>query len=173
MIRAERMLEAGVGGAGIDQEGVADLADVAEALNGAECRGRAARAVDPDVVPQRVADDLGGGKLRRSGDALLLTARVGSPPAQPAATASGTSARNCSKFSRNIVGELPGLGVIRRGIGPGAAGRQHSGGHVWNARRDLEPEHRVLGELDLVERAGQRGPEHGPRVASFIRVPVP
>ena len=34
VVGAERVLEAGVGGAGIDQEGVADLADVAQPLHG-------------------------------------------------------------------------------------------------------------------------------------------
>ena len=59
VIGAERVLEAAVGGAGVDQEGVPDLADVAEALNGGGVEREQRGAVDPDVVPERVADDFG------------------------------------------------------------------------------------------------------------------
>ena len=51
MVGAEGVLESGVGSSGIDQEGVPDLTDVAEALNGGcvECKER--RFIDADVVP--------------------------------------------------------------------------------------------------------------------------
>ena len=52
VVGAERVLEAGVGGAGIDQEGVPDLADVAQALNGRGVEGQQRRAVESDVVPR-------------------------------------------------------------------------------------------------------------------------
>ena len=93
VVRAERVLEAGVGGPGIDQEGVPDLAHIAQALHGRGVEGQQRRAVESDVVPQRIADDL---ELRAAaGDAHAVG------PA--AATVSGTWLRYCSKFSRNIV----------------------------------------------------------------------
>ncbi len=58
MIRAERMLEPGVGGAGIDEEGEADLADVAQALERRRVEREQRRPVQADVVPEGVADDL-------------------------------------------------------------------------------------------------------------------
>jgi hypothetical protein len=62
VISAERVLEATVGGAGVDQECVTDLADVAEALNGGsvECQKRG--TVDTNVVPQGIADYFGSGR---------------------------------------------------------------------------------------------------------------
>ena len=59
---AESVLEAAVGGAGVDQECVPDLADVAEALNRGRVEGEKGRAIDPDVVPEGIADDFGGGR---------------------------------------------------------------------------------------------------------------
>ena len=64
VIGAECVLETGVGGAGVDQEGMAELADVAEALNRGRVESKQRRVVDPDVVPERVADDLGCGSRR-------------------------------------------------------------------------------------------------------------
>ena len=58
VIGAEGVLEAGVGGAGIDQEGVAQLSDVPEALQGGRVEHAQRRPVEADVVPERVADDL-------------------------------------------------------------------------------------------------------------------
>ena len=85
MIGAERVLEAGVGGAGIDKEGVAELPDIAKPLDGGRIQYLQRRTVQPDVVPQRVADDLESGSQG---------------PA--AATACSTWAAYCEKLSRNI-----------------------------------------------------------------------
>ena len=119
---AEGVLEAAVGGAGVDQECVTDLADVAKALNGGRVERKQGGVVDPDVVPERIADDLGGSggaaeggrramtlTCRRADDPLIRTAPAAFPPCwlhttgPAAATSAGTSARYCSKFSRNIV----------------------------------------------------------------------
>ncbi len=58
MIRTERVLEAAVRGAGVHEEGVAELADVTEPLDGGRVDHREGVGVESDVVPQRVADDL-------------------------------------------------------------------------------------------------------------------
>jgi hypothetical protein len=58
VVGAERVLEAGVGGAGIDEEGVAELPNIAEPLDGGRVQDLQRRSVQPDVVPQRVANDL-------------------------------------------------------------------------------------------------------------------
>ena len=52
------MLETGVGGAGIDEEGVAELADVAQALHRRGVEHRQCRLDEADVVPEGIADDL-------------------------------------------------------------------------------------------------------------------
>jgi len=62
MICAERVLEAAVGGAGVDEEGVAELADVTEPLHGRGVDHRERFGVEPDVVPERVADDFEAGR---------------------------------------------------------------------------------------------------------------
>ena len=51
MIGAEGVLEPAVGSSGIDQEGVPDLTDVAEALNGRCVECKECRFINPDVVP--------------------------------------------------------------------------------------------------------------------------
>ena len=58
VIGAERVLETGMGGAGIDEEGVTDLADVAESLDRRRVEREQRRPVEADVVPEGVADDL-------------------------------------------------------------------------------------------------------------------
>ena len=95
VVGAECVLEAGMGGAGVNQEGVADLADVAESLHRRACRAGQRRAVESDIVPERIADDLQIGRIAPD--------HTRGPAA---ATPSGASARNCSKFSRNIVASL-------------------------------------------------------------------
>jgi hypothetical protein len=55
------MLETGVGGAGVHQKGVSQLTDVAEALNRRSVEGEERGRIDPNVVPQRVSNDLSGG----------------------------------------------------------------------------------------------------------------
>ena len=58
VIRAQRMLESGMGGAGIDEEGMAELADVAKPLHRCGVQHGQRRRVEADVVPERVANDL-------------------------------------------------------------------------------------------------------------------
>ena len=58
VVGAQRVLEAGVGGAGIDEEGVAELADVAQALHRRGVEHGQRRLVEADVVPEGIADDL-------------------------------------------------------------------------------------------------------------------
>ena len=57
VVGAEGVLEPGVGGAGIDEEGVADLAHVAEPLHRRRVQREQRRAVEADVVPEGIADD--------------------------------------------------------------------------------------------------------------------
>ena len=124
VVRAQSMLESGMGCSRIYQEAVPDLANVAKALNGRCVEGEQGGPVEPNVVPKRIADDFGvggaarqrGGRLRRRSPAglypALLFAFAAPPPRRlaslltlvlPAATEEGTSARYCSKFSRNMV----------------------------------------------------------------------
>jgi hypothetical protein len=58
----EGVLEPAVSSAGVDQECVPDLADVAEALDRGRVEGEKSRAIDPDVVPEGIADDFRGGR---------------------------------------------------------------------------------------------------------------
>src|SRR2546422_3934429 len=85
MIGPQGVLEAAVGGARIDEEGMAQLAHVAEALHGGRVDYRDGLGVEPDVVPERVAND--------------LEARQRDGPASR--TAACTWSWNCSKFCRN------------------------------------------------------------------------
>ena len=61
VVGTQRVLESGVSRPRIDQKAVTDLADVAKTLNGGsvECEERG--SVEPDVIPERVADDFRGG----------------------------------------------------------------------------------------------------------------
>jgi hypothetical protein len=61
MIGAQGMFEAGMGGAGVDEEGVTELADVPETLDGWCVENRERLGLEADVVPERVANDLVGG----------------------------------------------------------------------------------------------------------------
>ena len=58
MIRTQRMLEARVGSPGIDEKCVAELADVAEPLEGWRIDHRQSLGLEADVVPERVANYL-------------------------------------------------------------------------------------------------------------------
>jgi len=58
MVRAERVLEAAVRGAGIDEERVPQLAYVAQPLDGGGVDHGKRFGIEPDVIPERVADDL-------------------------------------------------------------------------------------------------------------------
>src|SRR5216117_745919 len=94
MIRTQRVLETRVGSPRIDEKCVAELADVAEPLEGWRIDHRQSLGVEADVVPERVADDL---ELGRGG------AQAFGPASR---TAAGTSSANCSKFLRNSAASL-------------------------------------------------------------------
>jgi len=83
MVRTQSVLEARVGGARVDEKRVSQLAHVAQALNGGRIHDGERLGLEPDVVPQRVADDL----------------ERGHPRGPASRTAAG--AASCSKFSRN------------------------------------------------------------------------
>src|SRR5207302_4992682 len=95
VIGTEAVLEARVRGAGIDEEGVTELADIPQPLDGGGIDDGQGIAVEADVVPERVADDLeaahwgGGGPASR--------------------TAACTRASNCRKFCRNRPASLPAM----------------------------------------------------------------
>src|SRR5204863_8907645 len=84
VVWAQRVLEAAVSGARIDEEGMAQLAHVAEALHGGRVDNRDGLGVEPDVVPERVANDL---EARQRGPASRTAACIWS--------------WNCSKFCLN------------------------------------------------------------------------
>src|ERR1041384_1688659 len=58
MICAERVLEAGVRGAGVHQKRVTELPDIAQPLERRRGREGERLGLEADVVPQRVANDL-------------------------------------------------------------------------------------------------------------------
>src|SRR6185503_21000680 len=58
MIGAQGVLEAGMGGAGVNEKGVAELAHVAQSLYGRCVEERERLWLEADVVPERVANDL-------------------------------------------------------------------------------------------------------------------
>ena len=58
MIGAEGVLEAGVGGPGVDEVGEAKLSDVAQALHGIRVEQSQRERLDTDVIPKRIPDDL-------------------------------------------------------------------------------------------------------------------
>src|SRR3989442_1204545 len=58
VVRAERVLEAAMRGAGIDEERVPQLTDVTQPLDGGGVDHGQRFGIEPDVVPERVADDL-------------------------------------------------------------------------------------------------------------------
>ena len=60
MIGAERVLEPRVCGAGVDEEREPELANVSEPLKGRCVDQLEAERIEPDVVPEWVADDLDG-----------------------------------------------------------------------------------------------------------------
>lgn len=61
MVGAQGVLEASMGGAGIDEKSVTELADVPQALYGRCVENRERLGLEADVVPERVANDLVGG----------------------------------------------------------------------------------------------------------------
>ena len=98
VVRAERVLETGVGGAGIDEKGVPYLAHIAQPLDGGGIEEKNGGPVEPNVVPERITDNFEvGGHAGAAGRHVAGPARV---------TLSGTCARNCSKLSRNMMASL-------------------------------------------------------------------
>ena len=95
VIGPQGVFEPAVGGAGVDQEGMAQLANVAEPLDGGGVEHGQGRAVQSNVVPQRVADDF---EL-----ALPYAAHALGPAA---VTSAGTWSAKALKFSRNIEASL-------------------------------------------------------------------
>jgi hypothetical protein len=67
VIGTEGVLETRVSRAGVDEEAVTNLADVPKALNGGGVEGEERGSVEPDVVPEWVADDLSGAAEQRVG----------------------------------------------------------------------------------------------------------
>jgi hypothetical protein len=70
VIGAECVLETSMGGAGVHEEGMTNLTNVAKALDGGRIESKQGRVVDPDVVPERIADDFGGGQGGNVGKSL-------------------------------------------------------------------------------------------------------
>ena len=60
MVRTERVLEARVSGAGVDEIRESELADVAQPLERTRVDQPERQRVDADVVPERIANDLVG-----------------------------------------------------------------------------------------------------------------
>jgi hypothetical protein len=58
MIGTKGVLESGMGGTGIDQEGVTQLANIAEALDRRRIDQPHNTAIHPDVIPEWIADNL-------------------------------------------------------------------------------------------------------------------
>jgi hypothetical protein len=58
VIRAERMLEPGMRGPGIDEEGMAELPHVSQALKRRRVDHGHSLGLEADVIPKRVANDL-------------------------------------------------------------------------------------------------------------------
>jgi len=75
VVRAERVLEARVRRAGVDEVRPAELADVAQPLKDVGVNEAESDLVDADVVPERVAQDLEshGGKVTPAGRAVYHT----------------------------------------------------------------------------------------------------
>ena len=156
VVRAERVLEPGVGGAGIDEEGVTELPDVAEALERRRVQGLERRRVEPDVVPERVADDLELGGL---------------PPsrrAHSAGPAPATVAGTCIRTSRSSPGTCRRASSPARRTRPDRprcrAGDSTSAGTPGTEVGTSKPKTGSFTYLRSVELAGERGADHRARV---------
>jgi len=77
------MLEARVRGAGIDEEGETELADVAESLKGRRVDQLEGERVETDVVPEWVADDFHGHVAYHSSGRVGLPDRTAPPETTP------------------------------------------------------------------------------------------
>ncbi len=67
MVSPEGVLKPAVGGAGIDQEGVTDLAHVAQSLHRGRIQRQHRPPVQSDVVPERIPDDFQLSAVRHGG----------------------------------------------------------------------------------------------------------
>jgi hypothetical protein len=67
VVRAQRVLESGVGRPRVYQKAVADLADVPKPLDSRGIESQKRGSVEPDVVPEGIADDFGRGEGGSSG----------------------------------------------------------------------------------------------------------
>ena len=151
MVGAERVLEPRVGRPGIDEKRVPQLPDVAQALDGGCVEELERLRLEPDVVPERIADDF------EPGHALGL----GGPASR---TAACTCSSNCAKFFRNSSRQSGGLRVVRGRIGPGAARQEHVGGDARHLGGHGESEGRLAHGRRAVELAAERGAHDGPGV---------
>jgi hypothetical protein len=69
VVHADRVIEAGVGCAGVDEVTVTELLDVAQPLKSRQVDDQSRRAFDADRIPERVPDGNGGchaGRIRRA-----------------------------------------------------------------------------------------------------------
>jgi hypothetical protein len=92
MVRAQRMLESRVRRAGINEIRPSELADVSESLEDVGIYEIESELIDPDVIPDWVAQYLEAGGLSRGGRY----------PFGPAFFVTSSTLPNFSKFSRNI-----------------------------------------------------------------------
>src|SRR5574338_167403 len=99
VIGTECMLEPRVRGAGIDQEGVAQLPDITKPLHRRRVEHSQCSGVQADIVPERIAYDIGVRASHASGRGTRVLRSQAVGPA--ARTSSGTSL-NCLKLSRNM-----------------------------------------------------------------------
>src|SRR3954468_22742438 len=95
MIRAERMLEPGVSGAGINEKRMSELPHVPQALKRRGIDDGQSLGLEADVVPEGVADDLKRG-ARDSG------LGVGGPRFEPKERRRRQTAQNSSETARLV-----------------------------------------------------------------------
>jgi hypothetical protein len=93
MVRAERVLEAGVCSTGINEVCPSELTDIPESLKDFRVYEVERELVDPNVVPDWIAQD-----LEPHGPSLC-----GRYPFGPAFFVADSTLPNFSKFSRNIL----------------------------------------------------------------------
>ena len=102
VVRAERVLEARMRGAGIDEKREAELANVAQPLERRRIDQLEGERIEPDVVPERVADDFDGhGWLTWSAGRLATGCEMiaGRGPETPGPTAVGETSSWTSRRS--------------------------------------------------------------------------
>jgi len=92
MVRAERVLEARVGGAGVDEVREPELPHVSQPLENGRVDELQGQRVDTNVVPQRIPDDHDGAGTPRARQAFGPASAIAGAMLLP----------NFSKFLRNI-----------------------------------------------------------------------